>query len=405
MVFKKTIVHLYTNQYPFSFGEFVRGTLFLIQYANKNEMIVKLNIANHSISEYLIIDNYDTRGNHTKVYYDGINLNMLMDDLHEFKTNTAPFIVITTNTGIHKNEIDKLSIIEFNKLISFTPYINDMVNARLTSDLINSRVPPQITDSYNVINMYLANTNLNRSEIQSLSTQIQNSIDLSKTSIVIASNEYIRNTLTEFLGGYHVPLSRSIDSIPVLASNIVDFLITSKSKKIYTFSEYNSKQKKVTYDLRESTSLSIIELPEIYYITEPFAGVYPEAEFTDGTLQTAAFAYPCGITEDTTGNVYIADTMNHNIRKINVNGTVTTLAGSRGQAAGEINGSGEIALFSGPTGVTVDINGNIYVIDAINGLIRKVTSSGLVTTLAGSTAGFQNGTGSSAKFNFMYNNN
>jgi hypothetical protein len=404
---KKTLVYVYSDRHPFSFGEFVSGVLFLLHYANKNRMGVRINIENTPLSDYLIVENYKIPpGFQTKLYYNDKDSKLLADNLQIFKGNSDSIILITTNSAVHRNEIDSLCMLEFHKLIQFSPEVYEFVNARLRSDLINPVVPPQITDQYNVINMYLANTNLNRSEIQSLSAQIHNTLDLSMTSIIIASNDYIRNTLTEFLGGYHVPLSTRINTLSVLESNIVDFIIVSKSKKIYTFSEYNSKHKKASYDLRESTSLSTLILPETYYTgsttVSTFAGVFPEADFTDGTTNTAAFAYPSGITEDISGNIYIADTMNNNIRKITNNGIVSTIAGSHTQATGSTNGIGTNARFSGPTGATTDLIGNVYIVDAINGLIRKIGTNGNVTTLAGSTAGFNDGVGSTAKFKFLY---
>lgn len=406
MVFKKTLIHVYTNQYPFGFPEFVRGTLFLLNYANKNEMVVQVNLVNHAMADYVVVNNFDLQGLIPKVYYEDRDRKLLADELQKFQEGSLPSIAITTNIGVHKNDVDPLSVIEFSRLVSFTPYIQDQATARLNSDLINTMKVPSITDSYNVINMYLTDTKLDRSQIQSISSQILNSIDRSKTSIVISSSEYIRRTLSEFIGGYHVPLSTHYISVSSLEDTIVDFLIVSKSKKIYTFTEYNAKLKKINYKVTESTSLSILTLPELYYITTNFAGVYPEAEYTDGTVSTAAFAYPCGITEDSSGNVYIADTMNNNIRQISTDGTVTTLAGSQTQTSGTTDGSGSDALFFGPTGITLnESTQTLYVLDAINGFIRSIGPDGSVTTLAGSTAGFQDGTGSAAQFNFVYATN
>ena len=151
--------------------------------------------------------------------------------------------------------------------------------------------------------------------------------------------------------------------------------------------------------------MSSIQSVELKYTTTTFAGLFPESEFTDGSSETATFAYPSGISKDSSGNIYVADTMNNNIRKITPDGIVATLAGSLTQTKGVDDGQATDALFSGPTGLTLDKLGNIYVVDAINGLIRKISADGSVTTLAGSTAGFQDGTGSKAKFNFLYATN
>jgi DNA-binding beta-propeller fold protein YncE len=82
------------------------------------------------------------------------------------------------------------------------------------------------------------------------------------------------------------------------------------------------------------------------------------------------------------GNVYVGDTWNHLIRKITPAGVVTTLAGSG--VLGSANGTGAAASFFYPSGVAVDSLGNVYVADHVNHLIRKITPAGVVTKLAGS---------------------
>ena len=121
---------------------------------------------------------------------------------------------------------------------------------------------------------------------------------------------------------------------------------------------------------------------------------------TDGIGAAAQFSLPTGVAIDGAGNVYVADSGNHTIRKITPAGVVTTLAGSAGMA-GFANGAGAAALFSSPSGVITDGAGNVYVSDTGNHLIRKVTSGGVVTTLAGAPGvrGSADGTGNAANFN------
>lgn len=403
---KKTIICVYTINYPFSFGEFVRGLLYLLNYANNNRMGVRLNIENSLLYNYLMVDNYKIPpGYETKVYYNEKDDRLLADDLQIFKESANPICLVATNHAIRRNEIDSLSMIEFNKLVQFIPGVYDMVNDRLKRDLLNSVAPPSYTAEYNVLNMYLADLSLNRNQILSLAEQVRASIDVTKTYIIISNSPYIRSTLIEFMGSYHTLEDKTIDVLDSLESSIVDFIIASRSNKIYTFSEYNTKSKKISYNIRESTSLSSIQSVELKYTTTTFAGLFPEGEFTDGSSETATFAYPSGISKDSSGNIYVADTMNNNIRKITPDGIVATLAGSLTQTKGVDDGQATDALFSGPTGLTLDKLGNIYVVDAINGLIRKISADGSVTTLAGSTAGFQDGIGSNAKFNFLYATN
>ena len=114
----------------------------------------------------------------------------------------------------------------------------------------------------------------------------------------------------------------------------------------------------------------------------------------------ARFNGPRGIAVDGAGNVYAADTNNHTIRKIDSGGGTTTLAGVSG-VPGTSNGLGADAHFNNPGGLALDANGNLYVADSNNHTIRKITPAGLVTTFAGQAGapGSANGTGLSAQFN------
>ena len=131
------------------------------------------------------------------------------------------------------------------------------------------------------------------------------------------------------------------------------------------------------------------------------AGLANNPGSQDGLGGAARFRSPLGIAIDTAGNLYVSDSNNHTIRKITPSGLVSTLAGSA-QQSGSVDGVGGAARFSVPEGIAVDGAGNVYVSDLVNNLIRKVTPAGVVSTVAGQlqAVGSSDGTGSGVRFCF-----
>jgi sugar lactone lactonase YvrE len=138
-------------------------------------------------------------------------------------------------------------------------------------------------------------------------------------------------------------------------------------------------------------------------VVSTFAGVGGANGSLDGTSGTAKFYNPSGVAVDTGGNVYVADYNNHLIRKISPAGVVSTLAGVASQL-GFVDGASGTAKFYNPYGVSVDSSGNVYVADQLNHRIRMINLAGVVSTVAGAgyvgTRGADNGTGGTAAFNY-----
>lgn len=123
--------------------------------------------------------------------------------------------------------------------------------------------------------------------------------------------------------------------------------------------------------------------------------------YADGTGSAAMFNRPSTLVLDAQGNVYVAEAGNLRIRKITSAGVVTTIAGNG--SAGLVDGTGITAQIDIPGGMTIDAQGNIYFTQKDFHGIRKVSPTGVVSTFAGSaTKGFSDATGSAAKFNEPY---
>jgi sugar lactone lactonase YvrE len=123
--------------------------------------------------------------------------------------------------------------------------------------------------------------------------------------------------------------------------------------------------------------------------------------YFDAAGTSARFSSPTGLAADSSGNIYVTDLSNDRIRKISSEGEVTTLAGSG--VRGFANGTGVTASFYAPYSLGVDSARNVYVADTYNHRIRKITPEGVVTTLAGSgVESFADGTGAAAAFSRPY---
>src|SRR6185437_15830172 len=152
---------------------------------------------------------------------------------------------------------------------------------------------------------------------------------------------------------------------------------------LFVADTYNHKIRKVAFDGTVST----------------VAGTGSQGN-QDGPSGTATFNYPYGIAVDKNDNIYVSEIGSDNIRKIAPDGTVSTFAGSPSGRTGSSDGTDTSATFQDPLGLAADADGNIYVADAANNKIRKITPAGVVTTIAGNgTAGAGNGTALSATFN------
>jgi serine/threonine-protein kinase len=161
-------------------------------------------------------------------------------------------------------------------------------------------------------------------------------------------------------------------------------IAVDQAGNVYVADTGNNRIRKITADGRVSTMAG--------------SGDAGSGGFADGPAASARFNAPRGVAVDSSGNVYVADTLNERIRKINPSGMVSTIAGSGDQ--GNANGAASAARFSNPDGIAVDASGNIVVSDNSSFRIREILAGGDVVDVAGTKEGFADGNPATTQFDF-----
>lgn len=134
------------------------------------------------------------------------------------------------------------------------------------------------------------------------------------------------------------------------------------------------------YIADRGTNLILRLAPDLSVAT--VAGIRNIAGGTNGPSRGATFDAPVGLAVDAMNNIFVAENHNHAIRRISADGTVSTYAGRIG-ISGHADGPVEVAMFNRPAGIALDPNGNLYVADTFNHVVRKITPAGIVTTVVG----------------------
>jgi len=242
------------------------------------------------------------------------------------------------------------------------------------------------------------------------------SASVSSVTVVCAATTYTY-TVTTFAG---TGSSGFVNGTGTAASfNSPDSLVSDTSGNIYVFDVTNGAIRKITSSqvvttfalLTSGSGIAIDSSGNLFVsrgglitkitssgASSTFAGSTTTGN-SDGTGTAATFSSIWGITVDSSDNLYVTDSGNHNIRKITSSGVVTTFAGSTAGTSGSANGTGTAATFYYPASLAFDSSNNLFVTEFGNHMIRKITSSGVVTTFAGSTtSGSADGTGTAATF-------
>jgi sugar lactone lactonase YvrE len=215
------------------------------------------------------------------------------------------------------------------------------------------------------------------------------------TASVAAGATLTNAASSNYSGGSYGAISYTSSSPSVATVNATTGVVTGLSVGTTTITATQA----AASGFNVTTSTSYTLTVTIEYTFSTLAGTAGSSGSADGTGSAARFNGPNGVAVDALGNVYVADTFNRTIRKMTPGGVVTTLAGTAG-SSGSTEGTGSAARFTSAAGVAVDAAGNVYVADRGDHTIRKITSGGVVTTLAGTagSSGSTEGTGTAARF-------
>jgi sugar lactone lactonase YvrE len=391
MVFRKAIIQVYSGNEPFGFDDFVRGTLRLFNYAIDHNIDLKINIAGSEFEQYMIVNNcmYDKVNNKPKFYYMNSDQQTLITDLDAFVASSEPVFVLTSNISLDRNDIYNLSYVGFDTLVRYKESLYAAAEQKVKDNLLFRKNPDGLLYGYSLIYVnrdefqYIITTR----ELSSLAIQIRRCLDMNKDIMVFSNSIQFRTILSQYIEMNSAAVQRvddsnidigPIESIPNIEDLMIDFIILLKAKKIYRFSDCihgNSHNIKFldTYRLQNNnvydTAFDIntivgnleMTLIPLYYQTNSLC-----LDSSGNTILNT----PSGIVMDISGNIFISDTNNHCIRRLDPSGNLTVYAGTG--VAGYTNATASTSKFNGPTGLAIDTEGNLYVADTNNNAIRII---------------------------------
>jgi hypothetical protein len=391
MVFRKAIIHVYSGTQLFGFDDFVRGTLRLFNYAIDKNIDVKINIAGSNFEQYMIVNNYkyDTVHITPKTYYMNLDNDLLVTNLDAFMASPDPIFVLTSNVWLDRNDIYEASYVGFDTLVRYRDELYIAAQEKVQANLLYRPHSDNLLYGYRIIYIHRDDFHFKTTarNIASLANQIRRSLDMNHDIMLFSNSIQLRLILSQYIEMNSAAVQTiddsdidigPIESLPSINDIIIDFIILLKAKKIYRFSDSIQKQAHITshariekpitnlyeaaFDIQNIIGNLEITLIPLYYGTYTIAGMAPPSE--------SILNNPTGIALDSSGNIYIADTGNHRICKLDISGNFSVYAGSG--VAGYKDGSPTVAQFNRPTAIAVDMPGNVYVADTGNNVIRII---------------------------------
>ena len=426
MVFKKTIIQVYSGNEPIGFHDFVRGTLRLFNYAVDHNIDVKINVQGAEFEPYMIVNNfqYDNVNIKPKIYYMETDEALLVNDLDAFMMTPDPLFVVTSNIWLNRKDIYNLSFIGFDALVRYKDFLYKAAMEKVQANLLYRPVNSASTGSDNLlygysiiyVNSYDYKYKISSRNLFSLANQIRRSLDFNKDIMVFSNSIYLRKILSQYIEMNSAAVQNiddsdieisAVKSLLTIQDIMIDFIILMKAKKIYRFTngyvnvEPSTDIYETAFDINNILgNLEITTIP-LYYRTYTVAGsakllstnlqgptnivldasgnpiseivsAQPGLKVDSSGNYTSVLNNPQGLALDILGNLYIADTGNNRICLLDASGNFTTYAGPTDGSAGYLDSGASSALFNGPTAIAIDKAGNVFVADTGNNAIRVI---------------------------------
>jgi sugar lactone lactonase YvrE len=341
-----------------------------LNFANDNNMDLKLNIVGSEFESYLIVNNSSYRST-PQIFFSDIDQTNLITSLTDFKNGNEPYHVVTSNVWIDRKDIYSVSYVKLHSLVDIPKALQEEARRYVISNLLRNH---KSSYGYSVIyiNPSIIHTRITLDVLYSISSQIKKNIQMYRNLLIYSDNKEFSKILTNYIqrnlatqNDGDVDFDRSYNLVSVRES-IIDYIILRDAEFIYKFGDGK---------LHTGHDISL------------YSGYKNEADTIIGNLQYTYNpiyyrTYTIPVSTNIGGIVFgfnktfLSDSSTNSIYMYDASWNKTLFVGdSSGNPGFQDSGSGQYVKFNNPNNICIDTSGNIYVADTGNNAIRIIRSN------------------------------